>query len=81
MEEKSCLPYYEKTILTINKCHLFPNNGRLFPNNAMLFRNNAGVFFNTLGVFWNTLGVFSITPKETLMVRAALIKEANLGSK
>ena len=47
----------------------------------MLFRNNTGEIFNTLGVFQNTLGVFSIIPKETLMVRCELIKEANLGSK
>ena len=30
------LPYFEKTILTHNKCHLFPNNAMLFFNNAML---------------------------------------------
>ena len=32
-----------KTILTNDKCHLFPNNGRLLCNNGRLFCNNGGL--------------------------------------
>ncbi len=46
-----CLPYFEKTVLTNDKCHLFPNNGRLLCNKAGLFPNNAMLFSNTSGVF------------------------------
>ena len=33
-----CPPYFEKTILTNDKCHLFPNKGRLLHNKAGLLK-------------------------------------------
>ena len=40
-------PFFEKVVLTNDKCHLFPNKGWLSYKKARLFGNKAGVLKNT----------------------------------
>ena len=56
-------PFFEKVVLTNDKCHLFPNKGWLSYKKARLFGNKAGVLKNTLRVFPITPKVLKITPK------------------